>query len=254
MQLLRSFIFTACFLVWTLLYAMFFVVACLMLPIHARFALARVYARAVLGGLRLLCGLGYEVRGAANFPDTAYVTLWKHASAWETIAQFVIGRPQALVLKRELMWIPFFGWGLAQLRMIPINRSSGASAVNLVISAGEQRLREGLSVLVFPEGTRVPAGETRKYGVSGALLASRTGAVVVPVAHDAGYYWARRGLLKRPGVITVSVGPPIAAAGRDAREINAEAQAWIEAEIARIRARKDSLLKSKEDASQSVQP
>lgn len=120
--------------------------------------------------------------------------------------------------------------------MIPINRAAGTSAVNLVINAGEQRLREGLSVLVFPEGTRVAAGETRKYGVSGALLASRAGVVVVPVAHDSGYYWARRGLLKRRGVITVSVGAPIVAAGRDPREINAEAQAWIEAEIARIRA------------------
>jgi 1-acyl-sn-glycerol-3-phosphate acyltransferase len=239
MQLLRSFIFTAYFLVWTLLYAMFFVVACLVLPIQARFALARIYAHAVLGGLRLLCGLSYEVRGREHFPDRAHVTLWKHASAWETVAQFVIGRPQSLVLKRELMWIPFFGWGLAQLRMIPINRSAGTSAVNLVINAGEQRLREGLSVLVFPEGTRVAAGETRKYGVSGALLASRTGAVVVPVAHDSGYYWARRGLLKRPGVITVSVGPPIAAAGRDAREINAEVQAWIEAEIRTIRTAKE---------------
>ncbi len=238
MQLLRSFIFTAYFLVWTLLYAMFFVVVCLVLPIQTRFALARIYAHAVLGGLRLLCGLSYEVRGRENFPDRAHVTLWKHASAWETVAQFVIGRPQSLVLKRELMWIPFFGWGLAQLRMIPINRSAGTSAVNLVINAGEQRLREGLSVLVFPEGTRVAAGETRKYGVSGALLASRAGAVVVPVAHDSGYYWARRGLLKRPGVITVSVGAPIAAAGRDAREVNAEVQAWIEAEIARIRAEK----------------
>jgi 1-acyl-sn-glycerol-3-phosphate acyltransferase len=240
MQLLLSFIFTAYFLVWTLLYAMFFVVACLVLPIRGRFALARVYAHAVLGGLRLLCGLRYEVRGAENFPDSAHVTLWKHASAWETVAQFVIGRPQSLVLKRELMWIPFFGWGLAQLRMIPINRSSGTSAVNLVINAGEQRLREGLSVLVFPEGTRVAAGETRKYGVSGALLASRAGVVVVPVAHDSGYSWARRGLLKRRGVITVSVGAPIAAAGRDPREINAEAQAWIEAELARIRAERDA--------------
>jgi 1-acyl-sn-glycerol-3-phosphate acyltransferase len=240
MQLLRSFLFTAYFLIWTLLYAIFFVIASAVLPIRGRFALARGYAYTVLGGLAVLCDLRHEVRGAENFPDAAHVALWKHASAWETVAQFIIGRSQSLVLKRELMWIPFFGWGLAQLRMIPINRASGASAVNLVISAGEQRLREGLSVLVFPEGTRVAAGETRKYGVSGALLASRAGVVVVPVAHDAGYYWQRRGLLKRRGVITVSVGPPIAAAGRDAREINAEAQVWIEAEIRRIRAEKDA--------------
>lgn len=240
MQLLRSFLFTTFFLFGTLLYAIFFVIASAVLPIHGRFRLARGYAHFILGGLALLCGLRHEVRGAGHFPDAAHVALWKHASSWETVAQFIVGRSQSLVLKRELMWIPFFGWGLAQLRMIPINRASGASAVNLVISAGEQRLREGLSVLVFPEGTRVAAGETRKYGVSGALLASRAGVVVVPVAHDAGYYWPRRGLLKRRGTITVSIGPPIAAAGRDPREINAEAQAWIEAEIRRIRAEKDA--------------
>lgn len=240
MQLLLSAIFTAFFLVWTLVYAAFFVIACLFLPIRGRFALARVYAHSVLGVLGVLCGLRYEVHGRENFPDVPHVALWKHSSAWETVAQFVIGRPQSLVLKRELMWIPFFGWGLALLRMIPINRSAGASAVNLVISAGEQRLREGISVLVFPEGTRVAAGETRKYGVSGALLASRTGCLVVPVAHDSGYYWPRRGLLKRRGVIHVSVGPPIDASGRDAREVNAEVQAWIEAEIVRIRAVQDA--------------
>jgi 1-acyl-sn-glycerol-3-phosphate acyltransferase len=235
-QFLLSALFTVWLFVWTFAYAIFFVIASTVLPIRSRFALARNYAQSVLAVLGVVCGLRYEVRGIERIPAEPHVTLWKHSSAWETIAQFIIGGPQTLVLKRELMWLPFFGWGLAQLRMIPINRSAGTSAVNLVINAGEQRLREGLSVLVFPEGTRVAAGETRKYGVSGALLASRTGVVVVPVAHDAGYYWPRRGLLKRRGVITVSVGPPIQAAGRDAREINADAQAWIEAEIARIRA------------------
>ncbi len=240
MQLLRSALFTVWLFVWTFTYAVFFVIVSTVLPIRARFALARGYARSVLAVLARLCGLRHEVRGLERIPAEPHVTLWKHSSAWETIAQFVIGGPQTLVLKRELMWLPFFGWGLAQLRMIPIDRSAGASAVNLVVAVGEQRLREGLSVLVFPEGTRVAAGETRKYGVSGALLASRADCRVVPVAHDAGYYWPRRGLLKRRGLITVSIGPPIEAAGRDPREINAEAQQWIEQEIKRIRAAKPS--------------
>ena len=145
-----------------------------------------------------------------------------------------------MVLKRELMWLPFFGWGLAQLHSIPINRGAGASAVNQVVGKGIERLREGLWVLVFPEGTRVAAGETRKYGVSGALLASRAGCKVVPVAHDSGYSWARRGLLKNPGKIRVVIGPPIEAAGRDAREINAEVQAWIESKMAQIKAERDA--------------
>lgn len=240
MQWLLSALFTVWLFLWTFAYAVFFVIASALLPIRARFVLARGYARSVLAVLGLVCGLRYEVRGLERLPAEPHVTLWKHSSAWETIAQFVIGGPKTLVLKRELMWLPFFGWGLAQLRMIPIDRSAGASAVNLVVSVGEQRLRDGLSVLVFPEGTRVAAGETRKYGVSGALLASRAGCRVLPVAHDAGYYWPRRGLLKRRGLITVSIGPPIEAAGRDPREINAQAQAWIEAEIRRIRSDKQS--------------
>ncbi len=238
MQLLRSALFTIWLFVWTFAYAICFVLASLVLPIHARFALARGYARAVLAVLAALCGLRYEVRGLEHLPAEPHVALWKHSSAWETIAQFVIGGPKTLVLKRELMWLPFFGWGLAQLRMIPIDRRAGAAAVNLVVGVGEQRLRAGLSVLVFPEGTRVAAGETRKYGVSGALLASRARCRIVPVAHDAGYYWPRRGLLKRRGLITVSIGPPIAAADRDPRELNAAAQSWIEQEIGRIRAGK----------------
>jgi 1-acyl-sn-glycerol-3-phosphate acyltransferase len=238
MQWLRSLLFTVWLFVWTFAYAIFFVLASLALPVRARFALARGYARSVLSVLALLCGLRYEVLGGERIPAEPHVALWKHSSAWETIAQFVIGGPQTLVLKRELMWLPFFGWGLAQLRMIPIDRGAGAVAVHRVVAVGERRLREGLSVLVFPEGTRVAAGETRKYGVSGALLASRAGCRVVPVAHDAGYYWPRRGLLKRRGSVTVSIGPPIEAAGRDPREINAEAQQWIEQEIRRMRAAK----------------
>lgn len=238
MQLILSFVFTIFLFVWTFLYAIFFVIACALLPIRGRYALTRVYARSILGGLRLLCGLRFEVLGAENFPAVPHVQLWKHASAWETIGQFLVGPAKALVLKRELMWLPFFGWGLAQLRSIPIDRSSGTSAVNLVVGAGQKRLQDGLSVLIFPEGTRMAPGETRKYGVSGALLASRAGCLVVPVAHDAGFYWQRRGLLKKRGTIRVVVGPAIDAKGRDVREINAEVQAWIEAEIANIRAAK----------------
>jgi 1-acyl-sn-glycerol-3-phosphate acyltransferase len=240
MQWIASLLFTGFLFAWTFSYAVFFVVACVFLPVRGRFALARLYARSVLAVLRLLCRLDYEVEGEENLPEGAHVALWKHSSAWETIAQFVVGRPQALVLKRELMWLPFFGWGLAQLHSIPINRGAGASAVNQVVGKGIERLRAGLWVLVFPEGTRVAAGETRKYGVSGALLASRAGCKVVPVAHDSGYYWARRGLLKKPGKIRVIIGPPIEAAGRDAREINAEVQAWIESNMAQIKAERNA--------------
>lgn len=232
---LRSVAFTVFMFAWTLVYAIFFVCVAWALPVPRRFALAAWYARSVLGAARVVCGLDWRVEGLENLPDVPHVALWKHSSAWETFAQFLVGPPKVIVLKRELMFIPFFGWGLAQLRSIPVDRGAGASAVNQVVQRGTARLREGLSMLVFPEGTRVAAGETRRYGVSGALLASRAGCPVVPIAHDAGFFWPRRGLLKRPGTITVVIGPPIPAAGRDPRAINDEAQAWIESTIARLR-------------------
>jgi 1-acyl-sn-glycerol-3-phosphate acyltransferase len=135
------------------------------------------------------------------------------------------------VLKRELNWSPLVGWAIWRLRPIAINRKAGASAVNQVVDQGKRRLAAGYWILIFPEGTRVGAGETRKYGVSGALLASRAGCKVIPVAHNAGKYWPRRGWLKHPGVIRVAIGPPIDAAGRDPRDLNEEVRTWIEAKL-----------------------
>jgi 1-acyl-sn-glycerol-3-phosphate acyltransferase len=154
--------------------------------------------------------------------------MWKHSSAWETIAQVVVCPPQAWVLKREIMWIPLVGWAINFLRPIAINRSAGATAVNKIVAQGKERLASGAWVVIFPEGTRVRDGETRKYGLSGALLASRAGCSVIPVAHNAGKFWPRRGWLKKPGTIQVVIGPPIEAAGRDPRSINADVQQWIE--------------------------
>ena len=182
--------------------------------------------------LKVLCGLRFTIEGAENIVPGAHISMWKHSSAWETIAQAGIFPAQSWVLKRELMWIPLVGWALRCLKPIAINRKAGASAVNQVVEQGTQRLAEGLWVLVFPEGTRVAVGERRKYGVSGALLASRAGCKIIPVAHNAGYFWPRRGWVKKPGTIRVAIGPPIDAAGRDPRELNDEVRAWIEAKIA----------------------
>lgn len=237
MQGLRSLVFTTFLFLWTLLYAVFFVLVGWLFPLEKRFALIAWYAERIFDVLRVTCRLDYTVEGLENIPAEAHVAYWKHSSAWETFGQFLVGPPKVIVLKHELMFIPFFGWGLALLNSIPVNRGAGASAVNQVVAHGSKRLREGLSVLIFPEGTRVSAGETRRYGVSGALLASRSGCKVVPIAHDAGYYWSRRGLLKKPGTIRVIVGPPIDAAGRDPRAINDDAQAWIEGTIQKIRER-----------------
>ena len=237
MQTLRSAVFTAFLFLWTLSYAIFFVLVGWAFPLERRFALIHWYAQRIFDVLRFTCRLDFKVEGLENIPAEPHVAYWKHSSAWETFGQFLVGPPKVIVLKHELMYVPFFGWGLALLRSIPVNRGAGASAVGQVVTHGMQRLGEGLSVLIFPEGTRMAAGETRRYGVSGALLASRSGCKVVPGAHVAGYYWARRGLLKNPGTVHVLVGPPIEAAGRDPRIINEEAQAWIEQAIAGLRAR-----------------
>jgi 1-acyl-sn-glycerol-3-phosphate acyltransferase len=229
MQLLGSILFTLWLFVWTFCYGVFFVVASSFLPFSGRFVLARFWGRVLLASLKLLCRLDYRVEGLENLPAGNHVALMKHASSWETFAQAVLLPPQVWVLKRELMWVPFVGWGLKLLRAISVDRGAGAVAVRSVVEQGKARLAEGKWIVIFPEGTRMPPGQTRKYGVSGALLASEAGKLIVPVAHNAGYFWPRRGWYKKPGTIRVVIGPPIVAAGRDPRELNLEAQAWIEA-------------------------
>jgi 1-acyl-sn-glycerol-3-phosphate acyltransferase len=150
------------------------------------------------------------------------------------VAQFLIFPPQVWVLKRELLWIPFVGWGLKLLRPIAIDRGEGHRAVNQVIEQGKARLEDGLWIIIFPEGTRVVAGETRRFGVSGALLAIASGKSLVPLSHNAGTFWPRRGFLKKPGTIRVIIGEPIEAVGKDPRELNEEARQSIEAGLARI--------------------
>lgn len=233
MQLLGSLVFTLFLFVWTFVYAIFFVIASLFLPFERRFLLARVWARVLLAMLRWTCRLDYEVTGLENLPPGNHVSLWKHSSSWETLAVNVVLPRQVWVLKRELLWIPVVGWGIRQLHAIAIDRRSGHSAVSQVIEQGRQRLAEGDWVVIFPEGTRMPPGQTRRYGVSGALLARETGKLIVPVAHNAGQFWPRRGLLKRPGTIRVVIGPPIPAEG-DPREINERVQRWIEDEIRKL--------------------
>jgi 1-acyl-sn-glycerol-3-phosphate acyltransferase len=173
------------------------------------------------------------VEGRENLPaDGQHVILMKHSSTWETYGIMFLFKPLVWVMKKEILFIPFVGWGCMLARCIAIDRKAGASAVNQVLSQGKHRMEKlGAWILVFPEGTRMAAGETRRYGSSGALLAAQQGCKIVPVAHNAGYFWPRRGLLKKRGVIRVIIGPPIEASGRDVREVNDEAQKWIEAHV-----------------------
>lgn len=234
MQWLRSLVFTALLFLDTFAFALA-VLAATPFGLGARHRAARAWARFNLWLLKTLCGLDHVVEGREHIPaEGAHISYWKHSSTWETLAQMLIFPPQCWVLKREILWIPLIGWGVAAMRPIAINRGAGHRAVNQVLEQGSARLREGLWILLFPEGTRTRAGESRKYGLSGALLASRTGVRLVPVAHNAGEFWGRRGLLKRPGTIRVVIGPAIETHGRDPRTLNEEAKAWIDTTVARL--------------------
>jgi 1-acyl-sn-glycerol-3-phosphate acyltransferase len=184
--------------------------------------------------LKHICGLDYRVDGLEHLPAGAAVILAKHQSAWETIAFQQIFPPQTGVLKRELLWIPLFGWALALLRPIAIDRGAGRVAIEQVIEQGRERLQSGIWVVVFPEGTRVASGTRRRYGIGGAALAAASGYPVVPVAHNAGFFWPRRGFLKRPGTIRVVIGPVIDPRGKTAEEIRRQAEEWIENTMARL--------------------
>jgi 1-acyl-sn-glycerol-3-phosphate acyltransferase len=233
MRLLRSLLFTTYMMVSACLFGAFMAL-CFWLPYRAQFAVARTWARCLFWTLERLCGLSFVVEGREHIPQGNHIIMSNHASAWETVAPFVIFPPQVWVLKRELLWIPFVGWGLKLLRPIAINRGDGHRAVNQVIEQGNARLADGLWVVIFPEGTRVVAGETRKFGVSGALLAIRSGKLLVPLSHNAGAFWPRRGFVKKPGTIRVVIGEPIDPQGKEPRKLTEEVRAAIESGLARI--------------------
>jgi 1-acyl-sn-glycerol-3-phosphate acyltransferase len=198
-----------------------------MLPLKARFRFATLWNRFVIWWLGITCGVGFRVTGQENVPAGPFVVLSNHQSPWETIFLYYYFVPICAILKRELLLIPFFGWALAILKPIAIDRSKGRSARQNMLAEGPKRLAAGLSVLVFPEGTRVDAGQEKKFLTGGAELAIKAGAIVVPVAHNAGLCWPAHRFGKRPGVVDVVIGKPIATDGREARELTEEVQAWI---------------------------
>lgn len=196
-------------------------------PVRRNHVIA-AWAHFMMALARGLVGIRYRVEGRENLPPGPAVILSKHQSAWETIAFQVIFPPVCFVLKRELLRIPFFGWGLAMTSPIAIDRGAGREALKQIETQGKTRLHDGLWVVTFPEGTRVAPGEKGNYQIGGAWLAAKAGAPVVPVAHNAGRFWSRNAFLKRPGEIVVRIGPAIDVAGKKPGEINAAVEAWIE--------------------------
>lgn len=202
---------------------------------QASYQVMMLWTHSTIWLCKVICGLDYTAEGQENIPDKASVVLLKHSSTYETIVQLVLFPHQTWVLKRELIWAPFLGWCLAALRPIAINRGAGRAAVNQVVEKGRGRLAKDTWVMIFPEGTRMKPGTTRPYGLSGTLLAQESGVLLVPVAHNAGDFWPRRGLRKRAGTVRFCIGPPVDPAGRDPREVNAELQNWIESKVAELR-------------------
>ncbi|MEO1766949.1 lysophospholipid acyltransferase family protein [Thiobacter aerophilum] len=199
-----------------------------------RYRIITVWNRVVVWLARLLLGIDYRILGRENLPSRPAIVMAKHQSAWETIALPILLPPLAMVIKRELLKLPFFGWGFAMLSPIAIDRRAGKEALRRITEQGRQRLEQGFWVLIFPEGTRVAPGHRGRYGIGGAWLAAHTGAPVVPIAHNAGELWPRHAFLRYPGTITVSIGPVIETTGLKAGEINARVEAWIEGEMARL--------------------
>lgn len=230
---LRSTLFALFQLVITPPYAL---VALLTFPLapRARYRVISLWARSLVVAARAICGIRYHVTGAEHIPREPCIILSKHQSAWETLAFQRIFPPQVWVVKRELLSIPFFGWGLAMLSPIAIDRAAGPRALRQLLDQGRDRLARGLCIVIFPEGTRTAPGTRGKYQVGGAWLAAKTATPVVPVAHNSGELWRRNAFLKYPGTITVSIGAPIETGSLEPEELNRRVEDWIEEEMKRI--------------------
>ena len=231
-SVVRSLLFMAIVAVWTVVLCIFLFM-CFWLPHHTMRQLGHLWTRPVTWLIRYLLGIRYELRGAENIVEPA-VILSKHQSAWETIVLQEIFPDVLFVWKKELKYLPFFGWALALMPMISIDRSAGKNALNQLVTQGKLRLSQGYSVVVFPEGTRVAPGQHRRYKIGGAYLAVEAGVPLIPLALNSGEVWGRNALLKRPGKVVVSIGPGIDTAGVTADEVNQRAEKWIEDEMRRI--------------------
>jgi len=220
----------------TLITPPFAVLALLTFPLgpFTRYRIISLWSRLVLAAAAVICGIRYRVLGAEHIPTQPCVVLSKHQSAWETIAFQVIFPPQVYVIKRELLWIPFFGWGLAMMSPIAIDRAAGRRAAKQMLEQGKNRLARGFWVIVFPEGTRIAPGMRGTYQTGGAAIAVHAGAPVLPIAHNAGTCWRRNAFLKYPGTVAVSIGRPLDSRGLKAEALTRSAEDWIEAEMQRL--------------------
>jgi len=204
------------------------------IPYKYRSKLISSWSSATLYVLKFICGLNFEVTGKENIPDKPCIIFCKHQSTWETMALQMFFTPQVWILKRELLWVPFFGWTLASMKSIAIDRSSGKKALRIIAEEGTQRLKEGNWVVIFPEGTRKRPGDKPDYKIGGAMLASKSGFDVLPIAHNAGEFWPKGQYVKKAGTIKMVIGPAIKSSELKTKEIHNAAEEWIESTMERI--------------------
>ena len=232
---LRSLLFVLWMAATVIPWAVFSLIASIFIRGTPLFWFTTFWLRIAITGCRFICGVRYEVKGMENLPDGPAILLSKHQSTWETFAfPTLMPRPLCYVFKRELLYIPFFGWAMARLDMVHIDRSKRAEAWNRVAEQGKRFMAQGNWVIMFPEGTRITRGQQGTYKTGGTRLAMATGAPVVPIAVNSASCWPRKSFLVRPGLVTVSIGKPIAPAGREADELMREVEGWIEGEMRRI--------------------
>lgn len=210
------------------------VLFCWFLSYRVRYIYLTWWNYLVMAWLKLICNVRCEVHGRENIPPGPVVLLSKHQSQWETFFLQVLHPPIATVLKKELLKVPFFGWGLALLEPIAIDRDNPKQALKHIMEEGQRLIAMGRSVMIFPEGTRTPIGQVGNYARSGATLACKAGVPIIPVAHNAGRCWPSKRFLKYPGVITVIIGAPIDTHEGDSRVLIETVKDWIEGEIGKM--------------------
>ncbi len=230
----RSILFYAGYFLATLVTSLLSMTVFFLLPWRKRFALYSTWCRFVLFWLRITCGIKYEIEGMENIPDHPVVVLSTHQSAWETIFLYYAISPVCPILKKELLKIPFWGWAMSLQKPIAIDRSKPREAGRSLLIQGKARLEEGLSVVIFPEGTRSPAGTIKDFSRGGAKLAVTANFPVLPVIHNAGVCWPARTIIKQPGTIKAKIGEPLQVTGKTSTEVTDAFSAWVESNKAII--------------------
>lgn len=234
LQYLRSCLFYLGYALSLLLFTPFCLTLGWFMPIRSRYRFIVLWNRFTIWWLGFCCGVRYHVSGLENLPAAPYVMVSNHQSPWETIFLYFKFVPLCATLKAELLRLPFFGWTLWMLNPIAIDRNKRREALSTLLTQGTARLEEGISVLIFPEGTRVEPGQHKKYSYGAAELAIANAVPIVPLAHNAGLFWPAHKLVKLKGTVEVVIAPAISTTGREARELTDEIQQWTIQVLERI--------------------